>query len=82
MVLKMQCKQLCQVQKAVPMMLHGNGVHKQVLLFSISWLLLLYNRFTSACNLLMITVSVTAAANIVKALSDKHEDVISWETTF
>jgi len=31
MVLKMQCKQLCQVQKGVPMMLYANGVHKQVL---------------------------------------------------
>ena len=32
MLLKMQCKQLCQVQKAVSMLLYGNGVHKQVLL--------------------------------------------------
>jgi len=30
MILKMQCKHLCQVQKAVSMLLHGNGVHKQV----------------------------------------------------
>ena len=31
MIMKMQCKQLCQVQKAVSIMLYGNGVHKQVL---------------------------------------------------
>ena len=35
MILKMQCKQLCQVQKAVSMMLYANGVHKQVLLLCI-----------------------------------------------
>ena len=36
MVLKMQCKQLCQVQKAVSMMLYANGVHKQVFMLSIN----------------------------------------------
>jgi len=45
MILKMQCKQLCQVQKAVSMMLYANGVHKQVLLSSTRWVCII--RFCS-----------------------------------
>lgn len=52
MILKMQCKQLCQVQKAVSMMLYGNGVHKQVFVCLMTlYFLSYYDRSISACNL-------------------------------
>jgi len=51
MILKMQCKQLCQVQKAVSMMLYANGVHKQVLTLFSGWPYnFLYNRFIGVCS--------------------------------
>ena len=76
MVLKMQCKQLCQVQKAVSMMLHGNGVHKQVFFCRVT--LTFVKQVFQCLQPFMITVSVTAAANTVKVISDRHDaDAIS-----
>ncbi|XP_065908866.1 uncharacterized protein [Dysidea avara] len=64
MLLKMQCKQLCQVQKAVSMLLYGNGVHKQVF---------------HCLQPFMVTLSVSVTAQAVKQISDRHDaDVISW----
>ena len=56
MIMKMQCKQLCQVQKAVSMMLYGNGVHKQVLFifdnfYFVMTSSLCYGRSIGACSL-------------------------------
>ena len=53
MILKMQCKHLCHVQKAVSILLHGNGIREQVLLsfyVSVWFLLWIYYRSSVACN--------------------------------
>ena len=54
MILKMQCKHLCQVQKAVSVLLHGNDVHKQVTFFILCKCVIptlnIYYRSSVACN--------------------------------
>ena len=71
MLVKMQCKQLCQVQKAVSMLLYGNVGHKQVLIS-------FYVRSFAVCNHLWLFF-LSATAQAVKQISDKYDaDVISW----